>query len=298
VGTANPGKYLYALSGKPELTGDQVADAQMAYGLEPQRPQAAGVSLELDKRGAAVFTRVTGANVGRQLAIVLDNVVRSAPVIQDKIRGGRASITGMAGDEEARILGIVLRAGALPTDLRIIEERTVGPSLGRDSIRQGVLSAAIGAGLVVLMMMIWYRASGMLAILALILNIFFLMAALGMMRGTLTLPGIAGIVLTIGMSVDANVLIFERIREELRAGKTVAGAIDAGYARAFSAIFDSNLTTLISSVVLFQFGTGPIRGFAITLMIGLIANLFTAVFCTRLVYDSILAKRQLKGLSI
>ena len=297
-GTANPGRYLYALSARPELSGSNIEDATVAFGLEPQRPQAAGVSLNFDKRGAATFTRLTGANVGRQLGIVLDNVVRSAPVIQDKIRGGRASITGISTDNEARMLGIVLRAGALPTDLVAIEERTVGPTLGRDSINQGVRAALLGLGLVVLVIVFWYRASGLLAVLALGLNLLFLFSVLGAIRGTLTLPGIAGIVLTIGMAVDANVLVFERIREELRTGKTVRGAVDEGYRRALVTILDSNLTTLISSVVLFQFGTGPIRGFALTLMVGIIANLFTAVFVTRLIYDSFMAKRQLKGLSI
>jgi len=297
-GGPNPGRYLYAVSASPELTGDRVSDAVVSFGLEPQRPQAAGVSLTMDRRGAAVFTRVTGANVGRQLAIVLDDVVQSAPFIRDKIRGGRASITGLGGDAEAKDLGIVLRAGALPTDLVAIEERTVGPSLGRDSIDQGVKAALVGLCLVLIVMIIWYRASGFLAVLALGLNLFFLFSVLGMLRGTLTLPGIAGIVLTIGMAVDANVLVFERIREELRAGKTVRGAIDAGYGRALVTILDSNLTTLIASIVLFQFGTGPIRGFALTLMIGIVANIFTAVFVTRLIYDSWMTKRTIKTLSI
>ena len=296
--TPNPGRFLYALSASPELTGDRISDATVAFGLEPTRPQAAGVSLKLDKRGATRFTKLTGANVGRQIAIVLDNVVKSAPIVQEKIRGGQASITGMGNDDEARDLGIVLRAGALPTDLIPLEERTVTATLGEDSIRQGIRSALLGLGLVILVMLVWYRLSGILAVLALVLNLVFLFSVMGMLRGTLTLPGIAGIVLTIGMAVDANVLIFERIREELRTGKTVRGAIDAGYGRALVTIMDSNITTLIASVVLFQFGTGPIRGFALTLMIGILANLFTAVFVTRLVYDSVQANRQLKTLSI
>jgi len=293
---ANPGKSLYALSARPELSGSHIKDAQIAP--DPQNPRASNVRLFLDKRGAGIFTRVTGANVGRQLAIVLDNVVRSAPVIQDKIRGGEARITGLNGDAEARMLKIVLRAGALPTDLHAIEERTVGPTLGRDSIEQGLRASLLGLLLVIVVMVVWYRASGVLAVLALGLNLIFLFAVLGAIRGTLTLPGIAGIVLTIGMAVDANVLVFERIREELRSGKTVRGAIDAGYSRALVTILDSNLTTLISSIVLFQFGTGPIRGFALTLMVGIIANVFTAVFVTRLIYDSFMAKRPLKSLSI
>jgi SecD/SecF fusion protein len=298
AGTPNSGRYLYALDAVPDLTGDRVADAQVSFGLEPSRPNAAGVSLTLDKRGGAIFTRLTGNNVGRQLAIILDNTVNSAPVIRDKIRGGRASITGLANDDEARDLAIVLRAGALPTDLILQQERSVGPSLGKDSIQEGVRAALLGTGLVVVFMCIYYQLSGFLAVLALSLNLFFLIATLGMLRGTLTLPGIAGIVLTVGMAVDANVLILERVREELRNGKTVRGAIDAGYGRALVTIIDSNLTTLISAVVLFQFGTGPIKGFATTLIIGLVANVFTAVFVTKLVYDSIMAKRPIQKLSI
>jgi preprotein translocase subunit SecD len=209
-----------------------------------------------------------------------------------------ASITGLSGDEEARDLAIVLRAGALPTDLNIEEERTVGPSLGRDSIQRGVRASLLGAAFTVFAILVYYRLSGLLAVYGLALNMFFLFSALGMLHGTLTLPGIAGIVLTIGMAVDANILIFERIREELRNGRLVRGAVEAGYARAIVTILDSNLTTLISAIVLFQFGTGPIRGFATTLMIGLVANLFTAVFATRLVYDTVLAGREVKKLSI
>jgi protein-export membrane protein SecD len=298
AGTQNPGRYLYAVTDRAEITGENVASASVAFGLEPARPNAAGVSLNFDKQGATKFTRLTGNNVGRQLAIVLDHKVKSAPVIRDKIRGGRASITGIATDNEARDLGIVLRAGALPTDLIPQEERTVGPTLGRDSIEQGIRAALVGLALVVLFMSVYYQASGLLSVLALALNLFFLISTLGMLRGTLTLPGIAGIVLTIGMAVDANVLILERIREEIRTGKTVRGAIDAGYGRALVTILDSNITTLISSIVLFQFGTGPIKGFATTLMIGIVANIFTAVFVTRLIYDSVMAKRPIKKLSI
>ena len=296
--TENPGKYLYALSAKPNLTGDQVSDARVVFGLETSRPNAPGVSLTLDKRGGAIFTKLTGDNVGRQLAIVLDGSVKSAPVIRDKIRGGRASITGLDGDAEAKDLGIVLRAGALPTDLVLQEERTVGPSLGRDSIQAGVRAAVVGFALVVLFMIVYYQLAGVLAVFALMVNIFFIVSTLSMLRGTLTLPGIAGIVLTVGMAVDANVLILERVREELRSGKTIAGAIQTGYGRAFVTIFDSNLTTIISSVVLYQFGTGPIKGFAITLLIGIIANIFTAVFLTRLVYDTIMVRRPIHKLSI
>ena len=298
AGTGNPGQYLYAVSAASELTGEHVADAQVAFGLEPARPNSAGISLTFDKRGSAVFTRLTGNNVGRQLAIVLDNTVKSAPVIRDKIRGGRASITGIDTDVEAKDLGIVLRAGALPTDLTLQEERTVGASLGADSIHKGIRASVVGFLAIAAFMIFYYQLSGSLSVLALILNVFYLVATLGMLRGTLTLPGIAGIALTIGMAVDTNVLILERIREELRGGKTVRGAIEAGYSRAFTTILDTHSTTLISAVVLFQFGTGPIKGFATTLMIGLVANLFCAVFFTRLIYDSMMARRPLEKLSI
>ena len=296
--SGNPGQYLYALTASSDLTGEHVADAQVAFGLEPARPNAAGISLTFDKRGSAIFTRLTGNNVGRQLAIVLDNTVKSAPVIRDKIRGGRASITGIDTDVEAKDLGIVLRAGALPTDLILQEERTVGASLGADSIHKGVLASVVGFIAIAGFMVVYYQLSGSLSVLALILNVFYLIATLGMLRGTLTLPGIAGIALTIGMAVDTNVLILERIREELRGGKTVRGAVEAGYSRAFTTILDTHSTTLISAVVLFQFGTGPIKGFATTLMIGLVANLFCAVFFTRLIYDSMMARRPLEKLSI
>ena len=298
AGSGNPGQYLYAVTANSDLTGEHVADAQVSFGLEPARPNAAGISLTFDKRGSAIFTRLTGNNVGRQLAIVLDNTVKSAPVIRDKIRGGRASITGIDTDVEAKDLGIVLRAGALPTDLLLQDERTVSASLGADSITKGIRASVVGFVAIALFMMVYYQLSGTLSVLALILNVFYLVATLGMLRGTLTLPGIAGIALTIGMAVDTNVLILERMREELRGGKTVRGAIEAGYSRAFATIVDTHSTTLISAVVLFQFGTGPIKGFATTLMIGLVANLFCAVFFTRLIYDSMMARRPLEKLSI
>jgi preprotein translocase subunit SecD len=256
------------------------------------------VLLNFTRRGAAIFSRVTGANVGRQLAIVLDGNVRSDPVIRQRIPRGEASITGSFTDKEAADLSIVLRAGALPAPLHVIEERTVGPSLGQDSVQKGLKAGIIGSILVILFMLIYYRFSGSIAVLALFLNIWLLMAVLGAFHATLTLPGIAGIILTIGMAVDANVLIFERIREELRTGKTVARSIEFGYQRAFRTILDSNLTTLISALVLFQFGSGPIKGFAVTLSIGLIANMFTAVFVTKIIFDGIVARRRLETLSI
>jgi protein-export membrane protein SecD len=292
------GRILYVLNRRAEMTGATVKNAIMAVRLDPNAPNAPGVSLEFNREGARKFRRVTGANVGRQLAIVLDGKVRSAPVIRERIPSGRAQITGRFTDEEARDLAIVLRAGALPAPVRIIEERTVGPSLGRDSIRQGIRAGLVGAALVLLFMVFYYRGSGVLAVVALALNILFLMAVLAGLRGTLTLPGIAGIVLTIGMAVDANVLVFERIREELRTGRTVAKCVEQGYKRALTTILDANLTTLISAAVLFQFGTGPIRGFATTLGIGIMANIYTAVFVTRMFFEMIMSRRRLEKLSI
>jgi preprotein translocase subunit SecD len=241
---------------------------------------------------------VSGANIGTRLSIILDNRVTTAPTIQSKIPDGRGQITGIPTMEEAKMISIVLRAGALPAPVTVIEERTVGPSLGKDSISSGTFAAALGAILVVVFMIMYYRAAGFIADFALSLNILILLAALAQFRFTLTLPGIAGVVLTIGMAVDANVLIFERIREELRTGKTVAASIDAGYKKAFSAIFDSNFTTIISSGVLYWLGTGPVKGFAVTLTIGLIINLFTAIVVTRAVYDHITSRTTLTKLSI
>jgi protein-export membrane protein SecD len=289
------GRVLWVIDEKIQLTGEGISRAYVRVNPDTGTPD---VVMRFDARSAAKFAQVTGAYVGELLAIVLDDRVASAPRIRERISGGEARIEGNFTDKEASELKVVLEAGALPVPLTILEERTVGPSLGRDSIRQGTRAALVGALLVGAFMLIYYRASGALAVLALLLNVFFLFAALATFGATLTLPGIAGIVLTAGMAVDANVLIFERIREELRVGKTVRAAIDAGYSRAFRAIFDSNLTTLISSLVLWQFGTGPIRGFAVTLTIGLIANLFTAVFVTRVIYDAIGSRRRLATLSI
>jgi protein-export membrane protein SecD len=292
------GKVMYLLEPKVELTGAGVKNALKRIGLDPDQPNMPGVSLKLTNKGATRFARVTGNNVGRQLAIILDDKVWSAPNIREKIRGGEASITGSFSDEDARDLAIILRAGALPADVIIIEERTVGPSLGHDSIQMGIRAGIVGSILVVLFMLIYYRLSGIIAIIALVLNVVFLFAVLAGFGATLTLPGIAGIVLTIGMAVDANVLIFERIREELRNQKTVRASIESGYGRAFRTILDANVTTLISAVVLYQFGTGPIKGFAVTLSIGILANMFTAVMVTRMIFDSITSRRKLNTLSI
>jgi len=285
----------YSLEKKVLMSGSAVADARVRPGTQLEGPY---VELILSDRGAREFEEITGENVGRNLAIVLDGKVFSAPVIREKIAGGRASITGSFDIKEARDLAIVLRAGALPAPIRIAEERTVGPSLGRDSIRQGILSLLAGGALVILFMIYYYRGAGVLADIALILNVLFMMAILAAFGATLTLPGIAGIVLTLGMAVDANVLINERIREELRAGKTPRAALEGGYDRAWAAIRDSNITTLISGLILFQFGSGPVKGFAVTLCIGLVTTVFTAVFVTRMYYDWKLSRRQLVSVSV
>ncbi|MCK9197862.1 MAG: protein translocase subunit SecD, partial [Syntrophales bacterium] len=256
------------------------------------------VSLKFNAQGAQDFDRITGENVKKRLAIVLDGVIHSAPVIQERISGGNAQITGSFTMDEAKDLAIVLRAGALPAPVTILEERTVGPSLGQDSIDKGLWSTIIGLMLVVLFMMIYYKASGLVANFALILNIVILFGTLAAFRATLTLPGIAGIVLVIGMAVDANVLIFERIREEVRAGKTPRAAIEAGYGKAFLTILDSNVTTLIAALFLFGFGTGPVKGFAVTLTIGIIASMFTAIFVTRIIFDYFVWNRKIQTISV
>ncbi len=292
------GRVLYICDQRAQMDGSGIANAVRRIGLDPTRPNAAGVSLTLNASGARKFRRVTAQNVGRYLAIVLDDRVASAPRIKERIPSGRAQITGSFTDEEARDLAIVLQAGALPAPINIIQEMTVGPSLGADSIRQGTRAGLVGVVLVAIFMLIWYRASGLIALVALVLNMIFLVAALAGMRGTLTLPGIAGMVLTIGMAVDANVLVFERIREELRTGKKVASSIEAGYARAFRTILDANVTTLISSGVLWWIATGPVQGFATTLFIGILANLYTAVLISRMLFDLFTSSRAVEKLSI
>ena len=291
---------LYLLNKEPELLGKMLTDAsvQISGGdasLTAGNPQ---VQMELNNEGAKIFARVTGMNVGRQLAIVLDGKVASAPNIDEKIPTGSAVIRGSFSMDEAKDLALVLRAGALPAPVYAITENTVGPSLGRDSVQKGQMSAGIGLILVILFMIIYYRASGIVADFALLLNILFVFAVMAGFHATLTLPGIAGIILTVGMAVDANVLIFERIREELRGGKTVQAAIDSGYSRAFTTILDANVTTLITAIVLYSFGTGPIQGFALTLSIGIIASMFTAIVVTRLVFDLLLTRFKIQKLSI
>jgi len=297
---------LYLVKTEPELTGSALTNAQVAISQGYDNPGTAGqseVSLTMNRNGARKFSRVTGANIGKRLAIVLDEKVYMAPNINSKIPNGRAVITGSFSVDEANDLAIVLRAGALPTTVVIEEERTVGPSLGRDSIRKGTTSAVIGMIIVIIFMVFYYGMSGIIANVALLLNIVLIFAGLAFfgamgMGATLSLPGIAGIILTIGMAVDANVLIFERIREELATGKTVWHAISAGYDRAFTTILDANVTTLIAALVLLQFGSGPIKGFAVTLSIGIGASLFTAIVVTRLIFDYITSRRTLTRLSI
>ena len=276
------------------LTGDYIRDARVRIDQYGQ-PY---VALEFDSRGAKIFEEVTGKYVGRRLAIILDNVVYSAPVIKERISGGRASITGSFSMDEAKDLALVLRAGSLPAPVKLLEERTVGPSLGRDLIRKGTFSIILGGILVAVFMAIYYKLSGIIADIALFLNVVLIFAALSALQATLTLPGIAGIVLTIGMAVDANVLIFERIREELRKGASPIVAVDAGYSRALITIVDANLTTLITAVILYQFGTGPIKGFAVTLSLGIIASMFTAIFVTRIIFDYLLFEKKVTALSI
>ena len=288
-------KRPFLLRKRTLLTGAYLTDARVQIDNQFNEPY---VSINFDKKGARIFERITGDNVNKRLAIVLDNSVYSAPVIQEKIAGGQARITGRFTTEEARDLAIVLRAGALPAPVNILEERTVGPSLGADSIRKGLISMCIGGLLVIIFMVIYYKTAGLVADLALILNILFIGAGLAGFQATLTLPGIAGIILTIGMAVDANVIIFERIREEITLGRTPRASIDAGYDRATLTILDANVTTLIAAVVLFQFGTGPVKGFAVTLSLGVIASMFTALIMSRMIFDYILMNRKVKTLSI
>jgi preprotein translocase subunit SecD len=288
-------KIPYLLKERTLMTGEYLKDARVALESQFHEPY---VALEFDDVGAKLFEQITGANVKKRLAIILDDNVYSAPVIQERIPGGRAQITGRFDTKEASDLAIVLRAGALPAPVRIIEERTVGPSLGLDSIHQGIISIIVSAVLIVLFMIFYYRLSGVIADIALTLNVLLVFAVLAIFRATLTLPGIAGLVLSVGMAVDANILVNERIKEELRWGKTIRAAIDQGYHRAFTTIIDSNLTTVIAALFLYQFGTGPVRGFAVTLFWGIAANIFTAVFVTRWIFDYLTLKLNVKRLSI
>lgn len=285
----------FLLKKRTLLTGAYLTDARVSFDATERSYY---VAIDFDRKGARLFERITAENIRQRLAIVLDNKVYSAPVIQDRIAGGKAVITGSFTAEEAQDLAIVLRAGALPAPVTILEERTVGPSLGSDSIRQGLISMVVGGILVVVFMAVYYRGAGLIADAALLLNILLMGAGLAAFQATLTLPGMAGFILTIGMAVDANVLIFERIREELHLGKPPRGAVEAGFERATLTILDANITTLIAAVVLFQFGTGPVKGFAVTLCLGVIASMFTALVVTRVVFDYLLMNRRVQTLSI
>jgi len=289
-------RMLYLVDQEPLMTGEAVATA--SAGFDPQLANQPIVSLELTGDGGRQFADVTRAHVNQRLGIVLDGVVRMAPNIRQPITTGQAQIEGFDSVEEARDIAIVLRAGALPAPLEIIEERTVGPSLGADSINAGKVAGVLGLLAVMVLMGVYYRAFGLVSNLALALNIGFVLAALAGFGATLTLPGIAGLILTVGMAVDANVLIYERVREELEVGKTARAALDAGYDRAFVTILDAQITTLIAALVLFQFGTGPIKGFAIVLTIGIVCSIFTAVFVTRTIFDTWLRRSTATRLSI
>ncbi len=285
----------YLLKKEVLISGDLLSEARVSIDTRYNEPY---VSLTFNAAGAKAFEEVTGEHVQENMAIILDNNVYSAPVIRERIAGGSAQISGNFTMEEAQDLSIVLRAGALPATLKMLQNVTVGPSLGRDSIEAGKQAGLIGAVLVVIFMLIYYRLSGLIADFALLLNIFLLLGGMAALNATLTLPGIAGVILAIGMAVDSNVLMFERMREELRAGKTPRAAVDSGYDKAFWTIFDSHVTTLITALVLFQFGTGPIKGFAVTLSMGVAINLFTALIGTKTIFDLVNSRREVRKLSI
>ena len=290
---------LFLVEDEAELTGGVVEEAKANLG--PQGSTSAGqpiVNLSMNSDGARKWSIVTGSNVGRQVALVLDKKVHMAPNIKEKISGGGTLIEGFADINEAKDIAIVLRAGALPAPVDIIEERVIGPSLGADSVRSGTLSVIIGLGLVLIFMLIYYRFSGLIADFALIWNIVLVLAVLASLQATLTLPGIAGLILTVGMSIDANVIIFERIREEHRKGKTPKAAVKSGYDRALTTIIDANVTTVIAALVLWQFGTGPIKGFATVLFWGILVSMFTAIFVTRTIFNSFTSRKGFTKLSI
>ena len=289
------GKTPYLVESPVLMQGDVVTDARVRPGGRLEGPY---VAVELDARGAQIFDTMTADNVGRKLAIILDKTVYSDPVIKERIPGGHVQINGRFSINEAHDLAIVLKSGALPAPVEIEEERTVGPSLGRDSIRAGVMSFVIGAGAVLIFMAVYYDGAGLLADFGLALNILLLICVMAAMGATLTLPGIAGIVLTLGMSVDANVLVNERMREELRAGKSPREAVKLGYQRAWSAIRDSNISTFAAGLILFQFGTGPVKGFAVTLCVGVLTGLFSCIVVTRAWYDYRISIRKLNVISV
>jgi len=290
---------LYYLEMEAELTGGVIEEANERLGS-----QAGGASgqpvvlLDMNNEGSKQWARITGANIGRRIAIVLDKKVHMAPSIREKISQGGTQIEGFADISEAKDIAIVLRAGSLPAPVKILEERIVGPSLGADSVKQGTQSVLVGLVLILIFMLIYYKAAGFIANFALIWNILLVLAVLASLQATLTLPGIAALILTVGMSIDANVIIFERIREELRKGKTPKAAVDAGYQRALTTIIDANITTVIAALVLYQFGTGPIRGFATVLFWGIVISMFTAIFVTRTIFNTFTRRKGLQRLSI
>jgi preprotein translocase subunit SecD len=288
VGTDGKKFYrMYAVNKTAELTGGVIVDAQS--NIDPST-SAPVVNMQMNSEGAREWARITGSNIGKRCAVILDGMAYTAPTIQNKIPSGNSQISGMPNLDEAKLLEIVLKAGALPAPIDIIEERTIGPSLGQDSISQGFNSITLGYLIVAIFMIFYYRKAGSFADFALVFTILLLLGILAAFRATLTLPGIAGIVLTMGMAVDANVIIFERIREELSTGKTVKAAVEAGFKHSYSAIFDSNITTFFTGIILYQFGSGPIQGFALTLMIGIATSLFSQLILVRLIFDFMLAK--------
>lgn len=281
---------LLGVRGEVELGGETITDARVDFDQFTNVPE---VTMTMNSEGSRTWARLTGANVGRNVAIVLDNVVYSYPVVEQRITGGRSNISGLDSREEASDIVTVLKSGALPAPVEIVGERTVGPSLGQASIRAGLNSVILGLVMVALFMIFYYRTAGVVADLALILNLIFVLGILAGFNATLTLPGIAGIVLTIGMAVDANVLIFERIREEQNSGRTLKAAIAGGYSKALSAIFDANITTFFVGVILYSFGIGPIQGFAVTLMAGILSSMFTAIVFTRIIFDYLVIERRM-----
>lgn len=278
---------LYALRKEAELTGKVLEEVRADMDPNDNRPK---VSMVMNTEGANEWARITGANIGKRCAIVLDGVVYSAPTIQNKITGGRSEISGIPTLQDAKLIEIVLRAGSLPAPLSIIEERTIGPSLGEDSIRAGINSSIAALILVAIFMIVYYRMGGNVSVIALVINVFFVFGIMASFKATLTVPGIAGLILSIGMAVDTNVLIYERIREELKSGKPLRTSVDIGYKKAFSAIIDSHLTSIITGVILYQFGSGPIQGFALILIFGLLSNLFTAIIVTHFIFDIMIEK--------
>ncbi|MCP3901040.1 MAG: protein translocase subunit SecD, partial [Desulfobacteraceae bacterium] len=287
-------KIPYLIKKRVLLDGSRLTDARVEFDRFGQ-PQ---IGIAFDRKGARRFEKITGENINKKLAIVLDKKIYSAPNINDRISGGRAIISGNFTLMEARDLAIALRAGSLPASVKIIEERTVGPTLGADSIRMGLISMIAGGIFVIFFMFIYYKKAGLIADIALIGNIILIGGGLAAFQATLTLPGIAGIILTIGMAVDANVIIFERIREELRGGKTPIAAVTSGFDKATLTILDANVTTLIAALVLFQFGTGAVQGFAVTLSLGILSSLFTALILSKALFEFTLENKKIDTLSI